>query len=67
MATSPNIRIAMELHERAEKIALLKSANDQKIINKNEVLRLAVELGLETLEQKYGNSKTPKNKSRNDQ
>jgi len=64
MANSPNIRIPMEDHEEAEAIALMKSAKDQKIISKNEVLKLAVKAGLKQLREEYGssNKKTRTNK-----
>jgi len=62
MANSPAVRIPLELHEEAERIALMKSAADQVLISKNEVLKLAVELGLKQIRSKY--EKTAKSRDR---
>jgi len=58
MASSPNIRIPIEDHETAEKIAVKMTAKKQQVISKNEVLKEAVKIGLKELNKKYaGNNK----------
>lgn len=63
MANSPNIRIPLEDHEEAEKIALMISANKQKLTSKNAVIKKAVKIGLEILREENG---TDKKKTRTD-
>lgn len=57
MANSPNIRIPLEDHEEAEKLALLKSAETQKLTTKNAIIKEAVKIGLGILRDNYGRNK----------
>ena len=63
MASSPNIRIPLEDHEEAEKIALIISANKQKLTSKNAVMKKAIKIGLEILREENG---TDEKKTRTD-
>jgi len=54
MSNSPNIRMPLEDHEEAERIALKISLKEQKITTKNEVMKKALKIGLGRLRDEYG-------------
>lgn len=53
MSNSPNIRMPLEDHEDAERIALKISLKEQKITTKNEVMKKALKIGLGKLKDEY--------------
>lgn len=58
MTNSPNIRIPMEDHEEAERIAIKITAKKQKIITKNEVIKKAIKIGLKELSKENDGCKS---------
>jgi hypothetical protein len=57
MANSQNVRIQIEDHEEGTRLALIISASKQVITTKNDVLRIAIKLGLKELDNEYSKNK----------
>ena len=57
MAISRPVRLSIEVHEEAESIALIMSIKNKKIIEKNSIIKLAVDIGLKELRRKNKRSK----------